>query len=456
MEDVIYSSATQMAGAIKAKQISSVELVQAHLERINQVNPKINAVVQLVADKALEGAQLADDALARGEIKGPLHGIPMTIKDSFETAGVVTTAGTKGLRNYVPEQDATVVARLRAAGAILLGKTNTSELTIRGITDNFVYGRTNNPYDLERIPAGSSGGAGAIVAAGGSPFDIGTDTGGSIRLPAHFCGVAGLKPTFGRVPRTGHLLGIEAGAADALTQPGPLARYVEDLRLILPIISGVDWRDATVVPVPLKNPDEVVLKDLRVAFYTDHDMTPPSDETIEMVHSVASELGKAGAVVVEDRLPGVENIRQFWAEILYADGGEWLKNLLHKLGTTEMHPGVQWTQDVAVQSSASYFRLLEQWNTLCNQCTAFMENYDLVICPINATAATRHDEPTNFGYTYIYNLVGWPVVAVRCGTSPEGLPIGVQVAARPWREDVALAVAQHLETAFGSWRPPPF
>src|SRR5262245_36081292 len=212
-----YSSASALAEAIRSKEVSSLEVVKAFLARIAEVNPKLNAVFQIQTEKAMAQAREADAALARGEVKGPLHGVPMTIKDSFDTAGVISTAGTKGRSQYVPTEDATVVARLKAAGAILLGKTNTPELTLAWETDNLVYGRTNNPYDLSRTPGGSSGGAAALIAAGGTPFDIGTDTGGSIRLPSHFCGIAGIRPTSGRVPRTGHIISYLAGSIDSLT-----------------------------------------------------------------------------------------------------------------------------------------------------------------------------------------------------------------------------------------------
>jgi amidase len=265
MNDVIYASATSLARAIRAKEVSSAEVVHAYLQRLEAVNPALNAVVQLCADTAQAEARAADAALARGQIMGLLHGVPMTIKDSLDTAGVITTGGTTGRASCVPTQGATVVARLRQAGAILLGKTNTPELTLAGETDNLIYGRTNNPYDLTRTPGGSSGGAAAIVAAGGAPFDIGSDTRGSIRLPAHFTGIAGIKPTSGRVPRTGHIVPWGLGAVDALTQLGPLARYVEDLALILPILAGVDWSDPAIVPMPLGDPQAVPLKGLRVA-----------------------------------------------------------------------------------------------------------------------------------------------------------------------------------------------
>ena len=254
MSDIIYSSAKAIAGAIRDKEVSAVEVAQAHLDRIGEVNERLNAVVHLCGERALDEAREADDMLARGESKGPLHGVPMTLKDSLDTEGVVTTGGTTGRRDFVPDQDSTVAARLRAAGAVLLGKTNTPELTMAGETDNLVYGRTNNPFNLERIPGGSSGGAAAIVCAGGSPFDVGSDTGGSVRMPSHFCGIAGIKPNSGRVPRTGHIIPWGMGATDAKTQNGPMARFVEDLVLLLPVISGPDWIDPAIVDMPLPRP----------------------------------------------------------------------------------------------------------------------------------------------------------------------------------------------------------
>ena len=219
-KDIIYASARTMARAIQEKEVSAVELVDAHLARIEEVNPTINAVVQLAAERARAEAAEADAALARGESKGALHGVPFTLKDSIDTEGVITTGGTLGRKNYVPDADATVAARLRAAGGILLGKSNTPELTLAAETDNLVYGRTNNPFDVSRTTGGSSGGAGAIVTCGGAAFDIGSDTGGSVRYPAHFCGIAGLKPNSGRVPRTGHIVSHSMGAVDSLTQNG--------------------------------------------------------------------------------------------------------------------------------------------------------------------------------------------------------------------------------------------
>src|SRR5262249_40683490 len=270
--------------------------------------------------------------------RGPLHGVPMTIKDSLDTAGVISTGGTKGRAALVPEQDATVVARLRAAGAILLGKTNTPELTLSGETDNLVYGRTNNPYDVSRTPGGSSGGAGAILASGGSALDIGSDTGGSIRLPAHFCGIAGIKPTSGRVPRTGHIVPFGMGAVDALTQLGPMARYVEDLILTLPIIAGVDWRDPAIVPMPLGDPSAVSMTGLRVAMYTDNGLMSPTPETAAAVRAAATALAEAGAIVEEDRPAVLERTVDLANSLSGGDGRAWVRRLLRHAGTVDIHP----------------------------------------------------------------------------------------------------------------------
>ena len=247
--DITMKSATELASAVRGKQLSSKSVVEAHLEQIAKVNPKLNAVVQLTAETARKEADEADAALARGEIKGPLHGVPVTIKDTLETTGVICTGGTKGRANYVPKADATAVARLRAAGAIILGKTNVPELAGAIETDNLVYGRTNNPYDLARTPGGSSGGESAIVAACGSPLGLGTDAGGSIRIPAHFCGLAAIKPTSGRVPRTGQFPHADGRAkrgvscqSDCAEGRRPRARSADHRRSGLP--RSLDRRNA--------------------------------------------------------------------------------------------------------------------------------------------------------------------------------------------------------------------
>ena len=299
------SSTRALARGIRQGDVSSEEVVGACLDRVAEVNPALNAVVQLDAEGAMERARGADRALAAGESWGPLHGVPMTIKDSLDTAGMISSGGTQGRASFVPERDATVVARLLGAGAILMGKTNTPELTLSFETDNLVYGRTNNPWDTARSSGGSSGGAAAIVAAGGSPFDIGSDYGGSIRLPAHWNGIAGIKPTAGRVPRTGHVYPF-GGLQDDFQQIGPLARSVDDLILLLPLIMGPDWIDPSIVELPWSDPGEVDLAGLRVAFHSDNGIGAPTPETVATVEAVAAALDAEVLAVVEAPPPGGE------------------------------------------------------------------------------------------------------------------------------------------------------
>ncbi|VVB97314.1 Amidase [uncultured archaeon] len=460
MDEIIYSSATRLAKAIRAKEVSSEEVVNAYLQRIEEINPELNAIVHLQANEARNQAKKADAALALGDLKGPLHGVPVTIKDNVDVKGMISTSGTRGRSSFIPDRDATIVARMRAAGAIILGKTNLPEFGLAFESDNLVYGRTLNPYDLSRTPGGSSGGEAAIIAAGGSPLGLGNDMGGSIRLPSHFCGIAGIKPTAGRVPLTGHFP-PPFGHLFPLWQAGPMARFVEDLVLTLPIISGVDWRDPAIVPMPLGDPGEVELNNLRAAFYTDNGIMPPTPEIAEVVKKTAQVLSDAGMVVTEDIPDGIEHSFEIFNALFEADGGDGLEKLLEGAGTTEMHP---WTKAIIeecrakARSSAEFGGLLMQWDMFRSTMLSFIENYDVIICPICASPAMYHgttfEQFPAFGYTMTYNLTGWPAAVVRAGTSPEGLPIGVQIVARPWREDVALAVAQHIEKVLGGWRPP--
>ena len=461
MADIIYQSAKSIAQAIQERDVSAVEVVQAHLDRIEEVNDRLNAVVKLCAERALDEAREADAALARGESKGALHGVPMTLKDSLDTEGVVTTYATLGRRTTVPERDSTVAARLRGAGAILLGKTNTPEFTLAGETDNLVYGRTNNPYGLDRTPGGSSGGAGAIVAAGGSAFDIGSDTGGSIRLPAHFNGIAGIKPNSGRVPRTGHAVPYGMGATDAYTQNGPMARYVEDLVLTLPIISGPDWEDPAIVPMPLGDPADVDLGSLKVAFYTRSEgFKAPTQETIDAVESAIKVVSDVVASVEEDTPEPLSRVTELTGRIGGGDGRAWTQRLLDKAGTTEKSPFLRSRfEDAEAIPTAEFTQAFEELDQYRSDMLGFIQNYDAIICPTAAMPAPPHgatfrDENRNGFYTGPYNLTGWPGTVVRDGTSPEGLPIGVQVIARPWREDVSLALAALLESALGGWQNP--
>jgi amidase len=459
-DELIYTSATALAQAIRERKLSSAEVVAAHLERIEAVNPSLNAVVQLAAETARAQAKAADEALARGELKGPLHGVPVTIKDAIETAGVITTGGTLGRAAYTPAQDATAVARLRAAGAIILGVTNIPEMSYGYESDNLVYGRTNNPYDLSRTAGGSSGGEAAVIAAGGSPLGLGGDFAGSIRVPAHFCGIAGLRPTPGRVPGTGYVPTL-GGLVGMLSQNGPMARYVEDLSLMLPIIAGLNWRDPRVIPMPLGDPNQVDLKRLKVAFYTDNGIMPPTPETVDTVKAAAQVLAEAGLTVVEERPPCLEQTTELFLALLSADGGAGMAMALQMVDTKEVHPmlqGLLESMRPQALSAAEFLGLWYRWDMWRSALLSFMEQVDAILSPVCAYPAMPHGTTFQclaaFSYAQTYSLTASPGVVVRAGTSPEGLPIGIQVVPRQWREDVALAVAQYIETTLGGWQRP--
>ncbi len=453
---ILFQSVSALAGAIQAGELSSREAVDAHLNRISQVNPELNAVVQLTAYEARAQAAEADRAVEMGKISGPIHGVPMTIKDSFDTAGIVSTGGTLGRKGFVPDKSATVVTRLQEAGAILLGKTNTSEFTLTYDTDNLIYGRTNNPFDLSRIPGGSSGGGAAIVAAGGSPFDIGSDYGGSLRFPAHCCGLATIKPTSGRVPRTGHILPF-GGLLDAFQQIGPLARRVDDLSLLYRIISGPDGIDPSIIPMPLGDPGAVDLKTLRISFHTNNGIIAAASNIDQAVRKAAARLEEDGFDVQETRPKDIEVSHDLAMALWAADGGASIKRLLKEAGTIE-HT-IPWLGLAPGIEPAALDALLIKWYGFRSTMLSFFNNFDLILCPVNAYEAPKigslgQDNLSAFSYTSAFNLTGWPAAVIRGGTTSNGLPIGLQIVAPPWREDMALAMAKYLETAFGEFDGP--
>jgi amidase len=421
---VIGASAAWMAKAIRTGRISSEEIVSAHIEQIGAMNPHLNAVVRTEGHKALIQARAADRHLTRGAKLGPLHGVPFTVKDIFDTAGVVTTAGLRKLKTNIPTQDATVVARMRAAGAIMIGKTNCPPGGIGDDNANSVHGGTRNPYDLQSSPGGSSSGEAAIIAAGGSPMGIGSDSGGSIRLPAHYCGIAALKPTAGRVPSTGGYA-LVGGLTDPRSQVGPMARFVEDLWLLLPILSGPDGIDSGVVPMPLAK-RLGALEGLKVAWYADDGITKPTRATTAAVRAAANALQKAGCKVTAERPPGLDEAREVTL-------GYWGRRHI----TTE--------------------RLFRRWDGFRSGLLAFMAGYDLILSPVAAGPAPPYGAKSRlenqFSYTIPYSLGGNPCAVVRAGTSTEGLPIGVQLVARNWCDEVALSAARSVEKALGGWRP---
>lgn len=463
MNSFLFASLSEQMHALEARVISSLELVQEHFSHIQRINPRLNAFVQSAEERALAEARAADEARRQGVVKSPLHGIPFTVKDSLDTAGIVSTAGTLGRSGHVPARDASVVASLRQAGLILLGKTNCSELVMPFETDNLVYGRTNNPWHLEHTPGGSTGGGAALVAAGGSPLDVAGDAGGSIRVPAHFCGLVGIKPTTGRVPRTGHFPQM-GGATGALAAIGPLVRSVQDARLVLPYVFHPDGIDPAYRSMPFDDPDDVQIAGLRVALFIDNEIMPADNETALAVESAARMLAEAGARVTRQRPPGMDSVIAIFYGLFGADGGTRVRAFLQRIGTQHISIPLQRLLDRLpgyALDTAEFMSLLGKLDGLRSKMLGFMQDFDVLLGPTTAHPAPLHDTlldhdgALRLSYSILYSLLGWPAISVPVSQTQDGLPIGVQIAAQAWREDVVLAAARVIEEAGGGYRPPP-
>ncbi|MFT4046293.1 MAG: amidase [Solimonas sp.] len=475
--ELIFMSATKLAGLIRAGKVTASEAVEAYIARQIEVNDRLNAVVMNCYARARAEAKALDERARRGDWAGPLHGVPMTIKDSLDAEGVISTGATYGRQQYVPKQDATVVARVRKAGAILLGKTNTPEFTLGGLAgistaSNLLYGSSHNPYDLTRSTSGSSGGAGAIVAAGGAAFDIGSDWGGSIRGPAHNNGIAGIKPTSVRVPRTGHIVDY-GGMFDLWQQLGPMTRRVEDLALITPIIAGPDFRDVSCAPAPWFDPAKVDLKSLKLAYCVDNGATgrnATDEDTKKTVRQAAQWLQAVVSGVQEAApTPTLLKLSDARRRMTMGDGWAFYQRLADKWGTRNISPSRKEAMEKAKPlSSAELIQAWEEHDEAKSEMLDWMKDYDVFLCPVAGKPAQPIDQEADpaaaagggagngWPYTGIFNSTGWPVVVVRCGSSADGkLPIGVQVIAAPWREDICLAVAAYLEGQSGGWKRPP-
>jgi len=448
-----------MAEMVRTREVSSTELVTAHIQQIKRINPAINAVTELLSESALQAAQAADKHLAKGEPCGPLHGVPVSIKDSIDVAGTKCTAGTLGRKNAPPAQeDATLVKRLRDAGAIPLCKTNLPDLLFAYESDNLIYGRTNNPYDLERTSGGSSGGESALIATCGSPLGLGSDAAGSVRLPAHFCGIASIKPTTGRLPRTGHVPPAGGWVAE-VWQIGPMARYVEDLKLAMELLSGEDGLDFTCPPAPLDEPSN--LSGLRLAFFTNNGFARCTPETEEAVQAAARYLASCGMVVEEEVPPGAADAYELELALLGADGSEGIDAYLQTIGSHQRHPlledGFLSRMRIRRASMAQFASLWAQWDQYRADLARFFKQYDAILSPVYTQPALKHGEsvkPGNFegfSYTMAWNVAGVPAAVVRCAEK-DGLPINVQVITKPWRDMLTLQICQELEKKFGGWK----
>jgi Asp-tRNA(Asn)/Glu-tRNA(Gln) amidotransferase A subunit family amidase len=469
MSELAMLSAVSMAEQIRQKRLSPVELVEAHLQRIERLNPELNAFVQVDMEGARRQAHAAEIAVSRKQNLGPLHGVPVSIKSSIEVAGLRCEAGTKLRAGYVAQQDAPLVSRLRHAGAIILGTTNCAELLMAWETDNLLYGRTNNPWALSRTPGGSSGGEAAAIASGCSAGGVGSDGGGSIRVPAHFSGICGLKPTPGRVPATGHFP-KSVGPSGLIGVVGPMARTVSDLKVLFETMQGADEGDPSAAPVGVRWPGKNGLKRVGIGYFEDDDRTPVTPETRAAVRAAANALRRAGFQVECFRPEGLELARQLWWKFFGIAGGMLLGSLIggHESDLSPiLKEFVSW---VAAERPHTGESLLDAWiqrDELRGRVLAQMREYPVLLCPVASIPAFKHGERSwkidgqtvqyldAWSYTEWFNLLGVPAAVVPVGRSSEGLPIGVQIITRPWEEELALAIAAAIEEECGGWQKPP-
>lgn len=451
-----------MVSMVRGGIISPTELLEAHLRQIEARNPSLNAFVSIRVAEARAEARRAEEQIAHGQPLGMLHGVPVTVKDSFDVAGLPTRSGSR-FRPLTPAaRDAAAVSRLRAEGAILLGKTNTPEMLANYETDNFLTGRTNNPWDRERTPGGSSGGEAAAIAACCSPAGIGTDGGGSIRVPAHFCGIAGLKPTPGRIPTTGHFptLGYPGGLWSVA---GPMARNATDLRLLFSVLAGYDAQDPFSVPVPLCVPP---LAPLRIGVWEQFYSTPADPEIRQAVRRGAALLEAPGRQVVEFTPAGLERAPNVWASLF----GGWSAPLTRQM-IEGRESDAHWTLvEFLPTSSLSGEDVLLSLATRDRIRAALlrqMEEIPVLVMPVAGIPAFRHRkrrwsvEGAEIGLfqammpAVIANILGLPAVTVPIGVSAAGLPLGIQLLGRPFEDELLLELAISLEEARGPFPAPP-
>ena len=467
-DDLFFAPAHRLAAMIRARDVTSMEMVDAFIERIESVNHGLNAVVTLVEERATREAEDSDRRLAgKGEVR-PLEGLPITIKDSIITEGVRSTWGMKMFEHYVATQDAPTVARLRAAGAIVIGKTNTPEMTMDYDCDNPVFGRTNNPWNRERVPGGSSGGEAAALATGMSPLGMGSDYRGSIRVPAHFCGVVGLKPTWGTIPGSGHMAPSVA-APPPLAQMatiGPMARYVDDLTLAYNIVKGPHPSAPYTVPTADAHPERVDLKKIRCAIFTDACDVPVTSDTRAAIERAGRELQKMG-ILVEAVKPPIDEGERLWWAFNGADGNQLIAEVFGeglKLSREQLRNLLAVTEG---KSAAEFFKISMERDAWRVQLAEFMERYPIILGPTFCVTAFKHGatEVEIEGKKYQHYLAGWPVawgncaglpgVVVPCGKDRDGLPIGLQIVGRAFGEETVLAVAKAAETVLGGYQKPP-
>jgi Asp-tRNA(Asn)/Glu-tRNA(Gln) amidotransferase A subunit family amidase len=467
--DLVFLSASRMAEELRRREFSPVELVKAHLDQIEKLNPRINAYVHVDGEGALKAARDQEAQIVRSSRLGALHGVPVSIKSSIEVASMPVEAGTRLRAGSIAGGDAPLVNRLRKAGAIVLGVTNAPELLMAWETDNLLYGRTNNPWDLSRTAGGSSGGEAAAIASGCSAGGVGSDGGGSIRVPAHFCGICGLKPTPGRIPATGHFP-QSLGPFALLGVVGPLARNVADLKLLFQAMAGPDLGDPSAAPVRLRWPKMRQLKKTRIAYFEDDGRSPVTEETRQAVRQAAEGLRRTGFQVEAFRPQGLERARQLWWKLFGVAGGMLLGPMTEG-HESELSPILrEFNRWVAAEPRHTAQTLLDTWmgrDLARIDLFAQMESFPVLLCPVASVPAFTHGERRwqiegktveyldAWSYSQWFNLLGMPAATVPVGRSREGLPLGVQIAARPWQEELVLQVAEQIEQSRGEYEFPP-
>jgi amidase len=464
MENLYELSASELIRKIKSYEISVYEVAVTFIKRINEVNPLINAIYQIDQEKILSNALEADQTSRKKQNLGKLFGLPISIKDAFHVKGFICSKGSYGLYGAKSAFDATVVSRLRKAGAEIYGLTNTSELLLAYEADNLVYGRTNNPYELARTSGGSSGGQAAIIALGGTPVGIGNDAGGSIRQPAHYCGICAHKPTHGYVPNTGNFPVNSVGMGTQLLSIGPMARYVEDLILMMDIMVGSDGVDPHAAPIKFPKPQQFELKNLKVAyFYNNPTGTLPTKKTIEAVDTVV-EILKPNVRCIKEAYPApLNNVYRLHYEtfMLGGDAGQTISQYINKFGQKQISPLLQEYLELSKNCQFSISELKQRFFELEQfrySMTEFIQDYDLLVTPVAAKPAHYHGKTfanvRDFGYITAHNLTGWPATVLPCITSDEGMPIGVQLISKSWQDHITLGVALFLQKIIGTFRIP--
>jgi amidase len=463
--ELVLLPAVRQLEMLRAREISVGELAEAHIQQIERLEPQLNAFADFNADRVRAQAHAME---ATSNPPGPLHGLPVTIKSSIATAGYRCEIGSLLNKGNVPAEDAVVVARMRAAGALILGTTNCPEFLMAYETANLLHGRTNNPWDLDRTPGGSSGGESAAIAAGLSAGGLGSDSGGSVRVPAHFAGICALKPTPGRVPGRGHLPPC-IGPFGVLGAIGPMARTMADVSLLFRTLSGHDPGDPLSSQVHLRTPTIDELRINAVGFFDDDSLTPVTPETRVVVYAAAQALREAGFRVEPFRPRTLEQMRKLWWTLFMQCGAMFYEPAIRG-GHAQLSPifreFLSISDSVPALTSAELLNAWAELDILREKTLEEMREFRVLLCPVASIPAFKHGERAwnvegqaveyldVVRYTQWFNVLAAPAAVVPVGRSPEGLPIGVQIVARPFEDEIVLGIASVVDAAFG-YRPPP-